>query len=259
MAKISILFLLIFCLAGWGQIEEVKGVTIKANRSIILGKVEKVKKNFPYVTLTAKVVRSYAVGKYPNFIKEGEIIEIQPDYTGKEFKPSSFFEKEENLNNLQAYYFLPGDYFFAEVSLWEDERKVLYHSIQRVNEESALKMVELPEEFLKSYGFSVPAELPAKPPREYAKLASVLYELIKSPDRRDFARSHQLYLSQDKVRVIIELLPDFKEVEGDYEMVVEGRTNGLIKALVPVDQLGFLARDPSVGFIRPPHKPIPLP
>jgi len=260
MAKLSILCLLIFSLVEWGQIEEVRGVTIKPNRSLILGKVEKVKKNFPYVTLTVKVIKSYGVEKYVNFIKADEIIEIQPDYTGKEFKPSSFFREKRNLNNLQAYYFLPGDYFFAEVSLFGDgrKRKVLYLNIQRVNEESALKMVEKPDEFLKSYRLLLPSKLPPKPPREYAKLASVLYELIKSPHRSDFAERHQLYLSQDKVRVIIELLPEFKEVEGDYEMVVEVRTKNLIKALVSVDQLGLLARDPSVGFIRPPHKPHPL-
>lgn len=260
MAKIFILFLLIFCLVGWGKTEEVKGVTVKPNRSLILGKVEKIKKDFPYVTLTVKIIRSYAVEKYVNFIKEGEIIEIQPDYTGKEFKPSSFFKEEENLDNLQAYYFLPGDYFFAEVSPLEDERKkrVLYFNIQRVNEESALKMVEKPDEFLKSYHLPLPSKLPPKPPREYARLASVLYELIKSPDRSDFAQRHGLYLSQEKVRVIIELLPGVKEVEGDYEMVVEGRTKNLIKALVPIDQLGLLAEDPWVGFIRPPHKPHPL-
>ena len=258
MVKPSILLLLIFCMVGWGQIEEVRGVIIKPSRSIILGKVEKIRKDFPYVTLTVKVIRSYVVEKYVNFIKKDEIIEIQPDYTGKEFKPSSFFEEVRNLNDLQAYYFLVGDYFFAEVSFSgnERERKIVYSNIQRVNEEIVL---EKPDEFLKSYRSSVPSKLPPKPPREYAKLASVLYKLINSSHRSDFAKRHQLYLFQDKVRVIIELFPEFKEVEGDYEMVVEGRTNSLIKALVPVDQLGLLARDPSVGFIRPPHKPRPLP
>jgi len=119
-------------------------------------------------------------------------------------------------------------------------------------------MVEKPDEFLKSYHLPLPSKLPPKPPREYARLASVLYELIKSPDRSDFAQRHGLYLSQEKVRVIIELLPEFKEVEGDYEMVVEGRTKNLIKALVPIDQLGLLAEDPWVGFIRFPYKPQPL-
>ncbi len=261
MAKIFILFLLMFCLVGWGKIKEAKGVIVNPNRSLILGKVEKIKKDFPYVTLTVKVIRSCAVEKYVNFIKANEIIEIEPHYTGKEFKPSSFFKKERNLNNLQAYYFLPGDYFFAEVSPGEDEKekRVLYLNIQRVNEESALKMVEKPDGFLKSYRLPIPSELPPKPPREYARLASVLYELIKSHHRSDFAQRHGLYLEQDKVRVIIELLPKFKEVKGDYEMVIEGRTNSLIKVLVLVDQLGSLAKDPWVGFIRPPHKPHPLP
>lgn len=198
-AKISILFPFIFCLVEWGQTEEVKGVTIKPNRSIILGKVQRVKRNFPYVTLMVKVIRSYTVERYANSMKKDEIIEIQPDYTGKEFKLSSFFEEEENLNNFQACYFFVGDCFFAEVSLFGDEkkRKVLYFTIQRVNQESALRMIERPDEFLKSYRLPMSDELPSKSPREYAKLASVLYELINSPDRSDSAERHQLYLSQD--------------------------------------------------------------
>jgi hypothetical protein len=257
---IFILVLLIFSFAGFCGVKGMEGVIIKPNHSIILGRVEKVKKDFPYVTLTVKVIRSFVGENYVNFIKASQTLEIQPDYTEKEFKPSSFFKEERNLNNLQAYYFLPGDYFFAEVSLSgeERERKILYLNIQRVNEESMLKTVEPPDEFLKSCCLPSPSKLPPKPPPEYAKLASVLYGLIKSLDRSDFARRYQLYLSQDKVRVIIELLPGFKEIEGDYGVVMEGRTNSLIKALVPVDHLGLLAKDPSVGFIRPPHKPIPL-
>lgn len=61
-----------------------------------------------------------------------------------------------------------------------------------------------------------------------------------------------------KIRVIIELLPEFEEVEGDYGMMVEGTTNSLMKVLVPIDQLCLLAKYPSVGFIRPSLKPIPF-
>lgn len=249
-----------FYLAGWGEVGRLKAVPVQPNRSIILGQVQEVERDFPQVILTIRVIKSYALEEYANLIKENEIIQIEPSYTGKEFKIASFFEDERNLNNLQAYYFLVGDYFFAEVSLLGDERgRGLYLTIQRVNQESALRAIERPDEFLKSYGLSMLDELPSKPPREYAKLASILYELINSPDRSDFAKRHQLYLSQGKVRVIIELLPEFEEIEGDYGVMVEGRTDTLIKALVPIDQLGLLAKDPSVRFIRPPHKPIPLP
>lgn len=250
-----------FYLAGWGEVGRLKAVPVQPNRSIILGQVQQVERNFPQVILTIRVIKSYALEKYANLIKESEIIEIEPNYTGKELKVFSFFENEVNINNFQAYYFLSGDYFFAEVSLFGNERKrkVLYFTIQRVNQESALRAIERPDEFLESYRFPISDELASKPPREYADLASILYELINSPDRSDFAKRHQLYLSQGKVRVIIELLPQFEEIKGDYGVMVEGRTDTLIKALVPIDQLGLLAKDPSVKFIRPPHKPIPLP
>lgn len=252
---------LFFYLAGWGEVGRLKAVPVQPNRSIILGQVQQVQRDFPQVKLTVRIIKSYPVEEYANLIKENEIIQIQPSYTGKEFKVPSFFENEINVNNLQAYYFLAGDYFFAEVSLFGDERKrkVLYFIIQRVNQESALRAIKRPDEFLESYRFPISDELASKPPIEYADLASILYELVNSPDRSDFAKRHQLYLSQGKVRVIIELLPQFKEIEGDYGVMVEGRTDTLIKALVPIDQLDLLAKDPSVRFIRPPYKPVPLP
>ena len=64
------------------------------------------------------------------------------------FSFAGFYEAK----GMETLYFLPGDYFFAEVSPLEDERKkrVLYLNIQRVNEESALKMVENPDGFIRS-------------------------------------------------------------------------------------------------------------
>jgi len=152
-ARLFILFLL-FYFAEWGKAEKLEAVLVQPNRSIILGQVQEVERDFPQVKLTVRVIKSYAVEGYANLIKENELIQIQPSYTGKEFRIPSFFENKRNLNNLQAYYFLAGDYFFAEVSLFGDEkaRRVFYLDIQRVNEERALKMVEEPDEFPKSYG-----------------------------------------------------------------------------------------------------------
>lgn len=248
-------------------------VTIEPNRAIILGQVQKLEKDFPYVKLTVRVVRSYAVENYTNFIEEGEVIQIQPDYIDREFEISSFFEDERRVKNLQAYYFLPGDYFFAEVSLSEKE-KFLYFDIQRINEELVLKEVlkevkepEELEEFLKKldeflehlFSLNIWLKEPfSKPPQEYAKLASVLYRLVESSNRCDFAEKHKLYLFEDKVRVVIELISGCDELGQDYGMVVEKRGENLIKALVPIEQLLYLAVDACVGFIRPPHVPLPL-
>lgn len=289
-AKIFIFSFLVVCLAQSillaqeltdvkeeGAIKGAEKVVSEPNRAIILGQVQKLEKDFPYVKLTVRVVRSYAVENYANFIEEGEVIQIQPDYIDREFEISSFFEDERRVRNLQAYYFLPGDYFFAEVSLSEKERWV-YFDIQRINEElvlkEVLKEVKEPEEFLEEleeflkkldeflehlFSLSIWLKEPFfKPPQEYAKLASVLYRLVQSPNRCDFAEKHKLYLFEDKVRVVIELISGCDELREDYGMVVEKRGENLIKALVPIEQLLYLAVDACVGFIRPPHVPLPL-
>lgn len=151
MGRVAILFILVvFFFFIEGEAGRLEAVMVKPNRSIIFGQVQKIEKDFPWVTLTVRIIRSYTVEEYANLIEEKEIIQIQPNYTGKEFNIASFFENGRNLNNLQAYYFLVGDYFFAEVSLLGNEtrRKVLYFTIQRVNEESVLKKERRPREFL---------------------------------------------------------------------------------------------------------------
>lgn len=134
-----------------GPAREAKEVIVKFNRSIILGKVERLERDFPDLKIITKIIKSQSVGDYANFVKERQVIEIQPNYFGKGFESPSFFEDKRNVTNLQGYYFLPGDYFIAEVSLWGDERtrEFVYFNIQRVKEETLLKEVENLEGFLK--------------------------------------------------------------------------------------------------------------
>jgi len=150
--KLFFLFLF-FYLAGWGEVGRLEAVPVQPNRSIIFGQVQKVERNFPQVKLTVRIIKSYSVQEYANLMKENEIVEIEPSYTGKKLKVLSFFENETNLNNLQAYYFLAGDYFFAEVGLLGDEgkRRILFLTIQRLNKESMLKREIEPEHFLDNY------------------------------------------------------------------------------------------------------------
>ncbi len=155
MGRATRLFVLFFFfyLAGWGEVGRLEAVPVKPNRSIVLGQVQKVERNFPQVKLTVRIIKSYPVQEHANLIRENEIIQIEPSYTGKEFKVPSFFENEINLNNLRAYYFIVGDYFVAEVSLLggEGKRRILFLIIQRLNEESMLKMEIEPEHFLDNY------------------------------------------------------------------------------------------------------------
>ena len=70
------------------------------------------------------------------------------------FSFAGFYEAK----GMETLYFIPGDYFFAEVSPLKDEgkKRVLYLNIQRVNEESALKMVENPDGFIRPPYKSIP-------------------------------------------------------------------------------------------------------
>lgn len=150
--KLFFLFLF-FCLAGRGEVSRLEAVPVQPNRSVILGQIQKVERNFPQVKLTVRIIKSYSMEKYANLIKENEIVEIEPSYSGKELEVLSFFENKINLNNFQAYYFLAGDYFFAEVSILGDEgkRRILFLTIQRLNQESILKREIEPEHFLDNY------------------------------------------------------------------------------------------------------------
>lgn len=150
--KLFFLFLF-FYLARWGEVGRLEAVPVRPNRSIIFAQVQKVERNFPQVKLTVRTIKSSPVEEHANLIREDEIIEIESSYTGKEFKVPSFFENEINVNNLQAYYFIVGDYFVAEVSLLGDggKRRILFLVIQRLNEESILKMEIEPEHFLNNY------------------------------------------------------------------------------------------------------------
>ena len=88
--KLFLLFLF-FYLAGWGEVSRLEAVPVQPNRSIIFGQVQKVERDFPQVKLTVRIIKSYSVQEYANLIKENEIVEIEPSYTGKKLKVLSFF------------------------------------------------------------------------------------------------------------------------------------------------------------------------
>lgn len=85
------------------------------------------------------------------------------------------------------------------------------------------------------------------------KIESVLSQLISADDINEFALTHNLYIQDGKVRVVVELanetalLPDY--------VVEETRYKNKVQALVPIEKIEALSRETNVTFIRAPLKP----
>jgi hypothetical protein len=104
-----------------------------------------------------------------------------------------------------------------------------------------------------------------KPPREEAprleiKLDSRLYKLVQAKDRYRYAEDNGLFMSGDKVLVVIEMAPDCTEADiREYRNItVKTSYRNHIEALVPVDDLAALAKEKNVTRIRPPYRLKPL-
>jgi hypothetical protein len=99
--------------------------------------------------------------------------------------------------------------------------------------------------------------VPSKPqPPPDARLDSTLYGLMIAPDWRDYAAGHGIDLSGLRARVIVELHSP-GAVPQAADLLVEARSDTLIRALVPIEQLLVLARDPAVSMVRLPNRPQP--
>lgn len=99
---------------------------------------------------------------------------------------------------------------------------------------------------------------PTKPePPEGTRMDSVLYGLTLAPDWVDYARRSEIGLSGLRAKVIIELASAGADPPGDLDLVIESRSDELVRAQVLIHQLVELARRPSVAFVRPPSRPQP--
>ena len=96
------------------------------------------------------------------------------------------------------------------------------------------------------------------PPGE--KLASILYELAIASDREHFAEEHGIHLTEGKAKVFIFLDPTSSDSEREgfvqrHNMVVEKKSDDLLRALVPLDELILLSKEPVVLSITLPDRP----
>lgn len=85
------------------------------------------------------------------------------------------------------------------------------------------------------------------------KLESVLSQLINSDDPQEFARAHNLYLRDGKIRVAVEL-GDEMALLPDY-VIIESRYGKYVQTMVPIEKIVALSLEKNVTFIRTPSKP----
>ena len=99
-----------------------------------------------------------------------------------------------------------------------------------------------------------------KPPKEL-KLSSLLYDLAIDPEPEKFAKKHGIFLTEGSVRVYISFNPTPINLERDtlaenYNFMVEKKSNDILRALVPIDQLISLSKESAVWSIRLPDSAV---
>jgi hypothetical protein len=91
------------------------------------------------------------------------------------------------------------------------------------------------------------------------KLSSMLYKLAVSHDPESFAKTHDILLDKNRVRVYIFFDPtssnqDRKKILKDHEVIIEKSAAGTIRGLVAIDHLISLSQKPAIQSIRLPDK-----
>jgi len=91
------------------------------------------------------------------------------------------------------------------------------------------------------------------------KLSSMLYELAVSQDPESFAKTHDILLDKDRVRVYIffdptSSDPDRKKILKDHGVIIEKSAAGMIRGLVAIDHLISLSQEPAIQSIRLPDR-----
>ena len=91
------------------------------------------------------------------------------------------------------------------------------------------------------------------------KLSSILYELAVSQNPESFAKTHDILLDKNRVRVYIFFDPtssdqDRKKILKNHGIVIEKISTDMIRGLVAVDHLISLTEETIVRSIRLPDK-----
>ena len=97
-----------------------------------------------------------------------------------------------------------------------------------------------------------------KPPKGL-RLSSILYELASAPEPEKFAKKHDIFLTKGKVKVFISFNPASSNSEREklaesYNLMVEKKSNDILRALIPLDRLIPLSKESVVWSIRLPDR-----
>jgi len=97
-----------------------------------------------------------------------------------------------------------------------------------------------------------------KPPKDI-KLTSILYELAIAPETEKFAEEHSIFLDNHKVSVFISFDPASSNPEREkiiqkHSILVEKKSDDLLRALVPIDKLIPLSKESEIWSIRLPDR-----
>ncbi len=111
------------------------------------------------------------------------------------------------------------------------------------------------------FSFENKMEAQLKPPWELRKLDSAIYEFLMTTDRESFAKAHHIFFREGRLRVYIVMDPDIspREKEGlieTYRIEIEKKSENLLRATVPVEELTSLAKETLIWSIRLPEKPV---
>lgn len=110
------LFLAIFSISTLPAL----AVTAAPNNALVVARVLKVARSeFPGVQIMAQILAIYEL-EGTAFVPQGQTVTLEPIYTRDE-KGSLTFTKT-TVENLAAYYFVPGDIFVCELRYSGDEK-----------------------------------------------------------------------------------------------------------------------------------------
>jgi len=96
---------------------------------------------------------------------------------------------------------------------------------------------------------------------EKEKLQSILFELVTSDNKEKFAKEHDIFLYEGKVKVFIlfdqaSSQLDREKVSEFHHIVIEKKSDNVARTLVPIDELIPLSKESVVSSISIPAKPI---
>jgi hypothetical protein len=97
----------------------------------------------------------------------------------------------------------------------------------------------------------------------YEKLDSKIFEFLNSSNKEETAKQFGLFYQNGELRVLLVFCSKINSGEKERiyltnRIKVEKESHQLVRALVPIEEIMNLAKNPSILFIQLPNSPLPL-